>query len=85
MLDGNLCYTETWRTEDVLEDLSPTRRTANRIPESMKSIMNFIRFAQEIVEDFPDLRLPSLDTTIWLERNRILFKFFSKPMATNLE
>ena len=68
----------------MLEDLSPTRRTANRILESMNSIMNFLRFTQEIGEDFPDLRLPSLDTTIWVERNRILFKFFFKPMATNL-
>ena len=46
--------------------------------------MNFLRFTQEIGEDFPDLKLPSLDTTIWVERNRILFKFFSRPMATNL-
>ena len=46
--------------------------------------MNFLRFTQEIGEDFPDLRLPSLDTTIWVERNRILFRFVSKPMATNL-
>ena len=36
-LDGNLCYTDTWRTEDVLEDLSPTKRTANRLLESMNS------------------------------------------------
>ena len=46
--------------------------------------MNFLRFTQEIGEDFPDLKLPSLDTTIWVERNRILFKFLSKPMATTL-
>ena len=24
-LEGSLCYTETWRMEDMLEDLSPTK------------------------------------------------------------
>ena len=70
--------------EDVKEALTPTRRTANRILESMNSIMSFLRFTQEIGEDFPDLSLPSLDITVWVAENRILFKFFSKPMATNL-
>ena len=56
----------------MLEDLSPTKRTANRVLESMNSVMNFLRFTQEIGEDFLDLGLPSLDTTIWVERNRIL-------------
>ena len=50
----------------------------------MNSIMNFLNFTQEVGEDFEDNKLPSLDTTIWVEENRILFKFFSKPMATNL-
>ena len=43
--------------------------------------MNFLRFTQEIGEDFPDLKLPSLDTTIWVERNSILLKFFSSRGA----
>ena len=83
-LDGKLCYTASWMEEDVKEALTPTRRTANRILESMNSIMSFLRFTQEIGEDFPDLSLPSLDITVWVAENRILFKFFSKPMATNL-
>ena len=66
------------------EVLTPTRRTANRILESMNSILNFLNFTQEIGEDFQDNSLPSLDITVWVEMNRILFKFFSKPMATNL-
>ena len=83
-LEGNLCFTETWRKEDELENLSPTRRTANRLLESMNSILNFLNFTQEVGEDFGDNKLPSLDTTIWVEHDRILFQFFSKPMATNL-
>ena len=83
-LDGRLCTTQSWREEDMKEALTPTRRTANRILESMNSILNFLNFTQEIGEDFQDNSLPSLDITVWVEMNRILFKFFSKPMATNL-
>ena len=50
----------------------------------MNSVMNFLNFTKEIGEDFADKKLPSLDTTVWVELNRILFKFFSKPMASNL-
>jgi hypothetical protein len=83
-LDGRLCTTQSWKEADLKEALTPTKRTANRILESMISIMNFLNFTQEIGEDFQDNSLPSLDITVWVEMNRILFKFFSKPMATNL-
>ena len=65
-LDGRLCTTQSWREEDMKEALTPTRRTANRILESMNSILNFLNFTQEIGEYFQDNSLPSLDITVWV-------------------
>ena len=50
----------------------------------MNSIMTFLTFTLEIGEDFGDKKLPTLDVTIWVEQNRILYNFFEKPMSTNL-
>ena len=35
----------------------------------------------ETAEDFDSQTLPTLDFQCWVERGRILYKFFSKPMA----
>ena len=43
--------------EDMEADLTPTKKTADRVLESMNSLMSFLRFTQEIGEDFPDQRL----------------------------
>ena len=82
--DGELCYTETWRKEDMEAGLSPTKRTANVMIDSMNSIMSFLKFTQEIGEDFQDGKLPSLDTKIWVEGFVILFEFYEKSMSSNL-
>jgi hypothetical protein len=83
-MEGSLCYTDKWRKEDIMAGLSPTERTANALIDSMNSVMSFLRFTQEIGEDFPDNKLPSLDTKIWVENWVILFEFFEKSMSTNL-
>ena len=57
---------------------------ANTILASMNSVMPFLKFIQDVGEDFSDGKLPSLDTTICVELNRIMFEFFSKPMAYTL-
>ena len=56
-LDRNLSYSESWRMEDMEADLTPTKKTADRVLESMNSLMSFLRFTQEIGEDFPDQKL----------------------------
>ena len=51
----------------------------------MNDVFPFLRFTTEIGDDFPNGRLPSLDTEIWVEgKRKILFAFYEKPMATNL-
>ena len=47
-------------------------------------ISDLLRFTQEIGGDFPDGRLPSLDTRIWVKNMIILFEFFEKTMSTNM-
>ena len=82
---GRLCFTESWRKEDMEKEVSATRRTAKCLVQSMNEIYSFLRFTTEIGEDFVNGRLPSLDTEIWVEAGRrIRFAFYEKPMATNL-
>ena len=51
----------------------------------MNDVFPFLKFTTEIGEDFPNGRLPSLDTEIWVEgKRKVLFAFYEKPMATNL-
>ena len=48
-------------------------------------IYSFLKFTVELGEDFPDGKLPSLDTSIWVKNTwTILFMFFEKTMSANL-
>ena len=62
------------------------RRTSHALIhiQSMNSVMGFLNFTSEILEDFEDNKLPSLDTTVWIEGLTILFEHYGKPMSTNL-
>ena len=82
--DGSLCFTESWKEEDMKAGTTPTRRTANCLLDSMNEMYGFLRFTREIGEDFPDGKLPSLDTAIWVRNGQVLFEFYEKPMATIL-
>ena len=46
-----------------------------------QSIHPELKFEMETAEDFDSQTLPTLDFQCWVERGRILYKFFSKPMA----
>lgn len=82
---GRLCFTESWRREDMEMDVTPTRISARCLVGSMNDVLPFLKFTTEIGEDFPNGRLPSLDTEIWVEgKRKVLFAFYEKPMATNL-
>ena len=51
----------------------------------MNDIMDCLVFTLEIHEDFEDLKLPTLDTLLYMEDENIIhFEFFQKPMSTNL-
>ena len=83
--DGELCYKESWETEDRMSGVSAARRSANILVGMMNDIFPFLSFTIELGEDFPDGKLPSLDTKVWvMDGWRILYEFFEKTMATNL-
>ena len=49
----------------------------------VNSINKTLRCTIETKEDFPTDRLPTLDTTVWVENGRILHSFFEKPTTKN--
>ena len=84
-MEGSLCHTMEWELEDMQAGKSPSRRSAEVMISMMKDIFPFLRFTIELGEDFPDGKLPSLDTKVWvLNAWTILFEFFEKTMASNL-
>ena len=62
--DG-LYFCKAWQDEDLLVGKSPTRRTGEQMVKAMSSILYFLTFTLEIGEDFPDGKIPTLDTKIW--------------------
>ena len=46
--------------------------------------MTFLTFTLEREEQFQDQKLPTLDVKIWVDKNKIFFDFFEKPMSSNL-
>ena len=64
---------------------SASRRSAAILVAMMNEIFPFLNFTIELGEDFPDGKLPSLDTKVWVIGGwRVMFEFFEKTMATNL-
>ena len=47
----------------------------------MNSIHPNLKFTMEIPEDFDNGKLPTLDTQVWLEGDRLMYSFYEKPMA----
>ena len=53
---------------------------------AMESVNPDLKFEIELEEDFPEGKLPTLDTAIWLDRQvgappRLRFEFYEKPMS----
>ena len=84
-VEGSLCHTMEWELEDKQAGKSPSRMSAEVMISMMNDVFPFLKFTIELGEDFPDGKLPSLDTKVWiLNAWTILFEFFEKTMASNL-
>ena len=84
-LQGGLWFCKEWQLEDMQAGKSACRRTANALLESMNEIFSFLIFTMELHEDFEDMKLPTLDTKLWVEDGKVIhFEFYQKPMASNL-
>ena len=67
-----------------LDNISDTRHTANEIQKAMESINPDLKFVMELEEDFPNNKLPTLDTNLWMSQDnkapQIEYEFYEKPM-----
>ena len=74
---------ETHQQKD--EDITVIKHTAQELKKMMDRINPDLRFELELEEDFEDLKLPTLDTSIWIGRSKdlklqIKYIFFEKPI-----
>ena len=83
-LDDGIYFCEDWRADDIASGETATQRTAKELRKMMNSIIHFLNLTIEIQDDFPDLKLPTLDLKIWVEKEKILYEHYEKPMKTNL-
>ena len=82
---GRFEQRDDWCQEDVHSGESSSRRTAKEMKKLMDSINPDLVFEIELEEDFEGNKLPTLDTSLWIERNvgappELRFEFFEKPM-----
>ena len=75
-----------WYYEDnCSDDRSDIERTKMEVAKSLNSVTDFIQFTTEGEEEFDNNFLPTLDfQTQVQDSGKIVFKFFSKPMANNI-
>ena len=78
-------YKEEWRAEEEERRYSFDKKTSMEVGKIMNSVNKDLEFTTEIVEDFSNARLPTLDLEIWLERGEkpgLRYSFYEKPMGT---
>ena len=68
---------------DDIDGESNLSRTAKTIGDIVDSCNKTWRTTVETQEDFSDHRLPTLDTTVWMEEGKILHSFYEKPTTRN--
>ena len=78
-----MCYSVEQFNIDQASGESDVTRTTKVITKAMCSLMSFLKFTGEDCTDFPDETLPTLDTTLWIENNIIMHKFYEKPTVGN--
>ena len=73
------------KEEGDRDERDPELRTADEIGKSLSDIWDFVQFTTEREAEFNDKFLPTLDFATKVEGNGyIRYKFFSKPMSSNL-
>ena len=80
-------YDANQEAEDRKLELTPTEKTCKMMLEIMNSAEHDLSFTTEHSGMFPDNRLPTLDTSLWLESGTdgattVKYAFFRKPTAT---
>ena len=76
-----MVYRTGWKEEDTRDKLTTTQLTARELQKILESVHTELKFEMETAEDFESHTLPTLDFQCWVEKGKILYKFYSKPMA----
>ena len=72
-----------WERED--QELTNTEITRRGLLGTLKGVEDFLNFTMETVDDFVDGWLPTLDTSLQVDkRNRVMYKFYEKPMCSSV-
>ena len=83
--DGfNFTFSKQWEEDDINSNKSDTERTTEELAKAMSSIVWFLEFEGEHKDMFPNKRLPTLDTELWIdESGAVKYSFFEKTMCPN--
>ncbi len=79
---GSMVFRKAWELEEIAAGLTPTQKTAKEMKKIYESVHKELKFEMETVEDFETNTLPTLDFQCWIEKGKLLYKFFRKPMST---
>ena len=74
--EEELCWCKEWEQEDEEAGQGDLERTISILKGTMTEVSSFgyLRMTMESALDFADQRLPTLDTSIWVdEQNRVLY------------
>ena len=81
--DGDsLKFKIQWERED--QELSDTEITRRGLVGTLQGVEDYLEFTVETCEDFGDGWLPTMDTSLRVDRkNQVQFKFYEKPTSSN--
>jgi hypothetical protein len=82
-VEGGLCFSGRWETED--SKVGALERTKLAVHGSMQGIDPSLVFTMETGDDFVDGWLPTLDMSLFIdERNMVLYRFYEKPTTSKI-
>ena len=76
-------YSEERKAADLDSGVSDVKRTTDEVVKAMSSLVSFLQFEGEHQEMFADCKLPTLDTSLWVDGLTVNYQFFEKPMCPN--
>ena len=76
-------FSEERKAKDLQSGISDLKRTTDEMVKAMSSLVDFLQFEGENQEMFEDLKLPTLDTAIWVDGLSVKYQFYEKPMCPN--
>ena len=81
---GEFELREEWRQEDEVTTISETERMMQECIKAMNSINPDLTFTVEWAGEFENLKLPTLDFSMWIEQGKIYHTFYEKEMRNQI-